>query len=154
MLYLTVVITLVLVELAIKFIIEKIAKERERTPILQDKMFLTKYHNEGAFLDLGEKKPKVVAVASLVLTVLCLLLFIVTMGKKGRNLQKAGYALLLGGGISNTIDRVTKHYVVDYFGFKADNRLGNIIFNIADFAIAIGALLILIGQPVKKGKKK
>jgi len=42
-------------------------------------------------------------------------------------------------------DRLTRGYVVDYFGFRVKNkRLRNVIFNISDFGIMIGAVLLVI----------
>ena len=45
---------------------------------------MTKYHNFGAFLNLGEKKKELVKLTAAVITLLCLLLFIVTLGRHGK----------------------------------------------------------------------
>ena len=59
---------------------------------------------------------------------------------------KTGVALLLGGGLSNLYDRYTKGHVVDYFHINiGPKRLRNIIFNISDFCVFIGALLAVAG---------
>ena len=58
-----------------------------------------------------------------------------------------GFALLLGGAYSNTYDRLIRKYVVDYVSFPVKNKkIRNIVFNISDFCIMIGALLIVLGS--------
>lgn len=60
-------------------------------------------------------------------------------------------ALLLGGAYSNTYDRLTRKYVVDYVSFPVKNaRLRKIVFNVSDFCIMIGALLLAIGESKRK----
>ncbi|MBO4373662.1 MAG: signal peptidase II [Lachnospiraceae bacterium] len=44
-------------------------------------------------------------------------------------------ALILGGALSNTYERVFKGYVTDYI------KIGNTVYNISDFAIFAGALM-------------
>ncbi|MDE7359775.1 MAG: signal peptidase II, partial [Lachnospiraceae bacterium] len=64
---------------------------------------------------------------------------------------KAGLALLLGGAYSNTYDRLTRKYVVDYVSFPVKNRrIRRIVFNISDFCIMIGALLLVLGETRRK----
>jgi signal peptidase II len=63
------------------------------------------------------------------------------------------YALLIGGGISNIIDRCTLGFVVDFISFRI--KCGPWIyfwpwFNIADIAIVSGILLILYTSRTKK----
>ena len=86
-------------------------------------------------------------------------MFVVTLGMKGKGLLNAGLALMLGGAYSNTYDRLKRKYVVDYISFhvaaeKCNSRLlkkladkfSKVVFNISDFAIIIGAMLLIIGE--------
>ncbi|HRI36551.1 MAG TPA: signal peptidase II [bacterium] len=50
-----------------------------------------------------------------------------------------GYGLLLGGAISNAYERIFVGYVVDYISLRYFA-----VFNIADAAISIGVLILLI----------
>ena len=129
------------VEYVIKNWIEKNKTEGCREEIMGGRILLRKYHNKGACLNLGEKKRQLVLFASVGLTVLATVIFLFTLTKKGNGMLKAGLALLLGGAYSNTYDRLRRKYVVDYFSFPVKGRLGNIIFNLSDFAILIGALI-------------
>lgn len=58
---------------------------------------------------------------------------------------QSGFALLLGGTVSNLIDRVSYGFVIDYFNFKIWP-----VFNIADSAITVGAVLVVIYYLKKK----
>ncbi|MBE5880960.1 MAG: signal peptidase II [Lachnospiraceae bacterium] len=144
-----------IVEFVIKFFVEKLADEKVRIPIFDGKMYLTKYHNEGAFLNFGEGKRVAVKYVSLVLTAGCLLVFVFTLGRRGKHLLKLGLSMMLGGAFSNTYDRMVRQYVVDYVGFNVPNqKFANTIFNISDFFIMIGAALSVIQMPPEKKKKK
>ncbi len=102
------------------------------------------YHNTGAMLNFGAGK-SFVKVLSSVFTAAVTVYFIITLGHKGKNLLKAGLALVLGGAYSNMYDRMRKDYVVDYISFRCRwKRFSNIVFNIGDFAIMVGALMAVI----------
>ncbi len=109
---------------------------------LDGRVRVVTYHNHGAFLNLGQKYPALIAAISVAFTLFIAFVFIFTLTKKGLTLLKFGLGMLLGGAFSNTYDRVKKGYVVDYLIFtKAPSAIKNIVFNIADFAIIIGALI-------------
>ena len=61
-----------------------------------------------------------------------------------RRLPRLGAGLLLGGGGSNLYERLRHGRVYDYVQFpKLPGRAGRLVFNLADFAILAGALLLL-----------
>ncbi len=154
MIYISFVIIIFIVEFAIKSVVEALAKEKERISVVGGRMYLTKYHNKGAFLNFGEGKRIAVKYASLALTVVCLLVFVFTLGRKGKHILKLGLSMMLGGAFSNTYDRMVRGYVVDYVGFHVPNqKFSNTIFNLSDFFIMIGAALTVIQLPPEKQKK-
>ena len=52
----------------------------------------------------------------------------------------------MGGAFSNAYDRLKRGYVVDYVSFDiGSKRLKNIVFNVSDFFIMIGALITALG---------
>lgn len=145
MIFISIIITIVAIEAVIKQVREQKGAFGERKPFLKGKLYLTRYHNHGAFLNMGEKRPEFVKGLSAGLCLICTLIFVFTMGMKGKVLLKTGLSILLGGAYSNTYDRLVRGYVVDYFGFQVKNeRLRNIVFNISDFCIAIGALICVL----------
>jgi signal peptidase II len=103
---------------------------------------LRKHHNRGAFLNAGQRRQQWVALLSVLLTLVVAVLFVCSLGTRGNVWLRTGLSLLLGGAFSNTYDRLKRKYVVDYFSFGVKWKwLANIIFNISDFAIIIGALM-------------
>lgn len=136
-----------IIDLLIKNHVEHMATEGEEKPILGGRLLLHKYHNRGAALNVGERRRGLVSVLSVVLTLGATALFLMTFTCRGSRLMKIGLALLLGGAYSNTYDRLVRKYVVDYVSFPVKNqKIRNIIFNISDFSIMIGALLMVIGN--------
>lgn len=114
---------------------------------LNDNVTIMTYHNYGAFLNSGDKKPFLIKITSVMLTLALTVLFALTFTKYGKEELRVGLAFLLGGAYSNTYDRIKRGYVVDYLNFpKTPGRLKNIVFNIADFSILIGACLMVIKQ--------
>jgi signal peptidase II len=148
MLYILIVVAVVLLETKIKNYIEQNKQHDDKEEILDGKIILTKHHNEGAFLNFMENKKEMVKTISGVLLGLILLLFAFILPKKGNKLMKLGLALALGGAISNVTDRFKRGYVVDYFSFNC-KKLKNIIFNLADMAIFLGSILMLLSSIFK-----
>lgn len=139
--------TIFVLDLLIKNYIEKTGTEGEEKAVCGGKLLIRRYHNKGAFLDVGERRRDLVAVLSVVMTLGLTVLFVLTFSCKGGKLLKAGLAFLLGGAYSNTYDRLMRKYVVDYVSFPVKNRkIRNIVFNISDFCIMIGALLMVLGS--------
>lgn len=129
----------------IKNYVEKTFKAGTTLPVLNGKILLKKYHNKGAMLDIGAKKQPVIAILSLCFTILMTGIFVITLGLRGKQTLKLGLALLLGGAYSNTYDRLKRKYVVDYVSFAVKNtKIRNIVFNISDFGIIIGAFILVL----------
>lgn len=116
-------------------------------PICRGKLLLRRYHNRGAFLNLGEKNPQLVAAISVGMTVLAGLFFLSTFSFLGKGMLRWGLTMLLGGAFSNTYDRLKRKYVVDYVSFNVPwEAFRKIVFNIGDFAIMIGALVSVLSE--------
>lgn len=140
-----------MLDLILKNYVEKHLKEGEEKPFCKGRLLIRKYHNRGAFLDVGAGRRGAVALLSLILTLFMTVVFLTTFSFRGNSTLRAGLALLLGGAYSNTYDRLTRRYVVDYVSFPVKNkRFRQIVFNISDFCIMIGALLMALGEMKKK----
>lgn len=150
--YIMTLVSLFAADSAMKSWIEKTdtVSEIQESTVLQGVAF-KRYHNRGAMMNLGEERQQLVAALSFVFSAFVTGIFAVTLGMKGKRLLKTGLALILGGAYSNTYDRLTRKYVVDYVSFPVKNkRFRKIAFNVSDFCIMIGALLLVIGET--KGK--
>lgn len=136
-----------LLDLWIKNHIEHSRKEGAETAVCGGRLLIRRYHNKGAMLDAGAGRSSLVAALSVALTLRLTVLFVLTFSCKGSKMLKAGLALLLGGAYSNTYDRLVRKYVVDYVSFPVKNeKIRNVVFNISDFCIMIGALLMVLGS--------
>ncbi len=79
------------------------------------------------------------------ITILVTIIFLIWLGRLQKHdaCQAAGISLIIGGALGNFIDRVHLSYVIDFIDF----HMGSwhyAIFNIADSAICLGALLLFI----------
>lgn len=147
MIYVIIIIALCGADLFIKHNIEKNGDLLDDKPIFKGFLRQRKYHNEGAMLNLLQTKKKLVAAISTTFTVLMTIVFIITLSTSGKKMLKTGLALLLGGAYSNNYDRLKRHYVVDYVSFPVKwQKLRNVVFNIGDFGIIIGALLLVLSE--------
>lgn len=133
-------------DLWIKNQIERKGVEGVTSPILGGRLIIGKHHNKGAVLNLFQRRRPVVAALSVGMTVVALLVFLLSLGQHGNRLLCVGLSFVLGGAFSNTYDRLHRKYVVDYVSFGVPwKRFRNILFNISDFCIIIGALLTAMG---------
>jgi len=68
-------------------------------------------------------------------------------------LERAGFALVVGGAIGNIIDRLRQGAVTDFLDFYWRDWHWP-TFNVADIAITVGAVLILVASlPVRRRKE-
>lgn len=141
MIYLLIVAAIFFGDLLLKNYIEKHKKLGKNEKILNDKIILTKYHNQGAFLNLLEKKREGLLFASGILLGIMGILFLVLLREKGKKLLKLGAALMVGGASSNVYDRVKRGYVVDYFSFSFFQK---VVFNLSDLFIFLGSIIVAI----------
>jgi signal peptidase II len=116
----------------------------ERLPVLPS-FDLTRMHNTGAAFSFlasasGWQNWFFAAVAIGVSAVILWWLF---QQPAGRVAAPLGLSLVLGGAIGNLVDRVTQGYVVDFVLVYYD-RWSFPAFNVADSAITLGVILLLI----------
>jgi signal peptidase II len=125
--------------------VERELPEGQVKELANGRIRLRKLHNHGFSMGILSKHPRFIAFISLTMTIGATLLFLLTLGKKGNTLLKMALSLLVGGAFCNTYDRLKRHYVIDYLSFQVKwKRFANIVFNLSDFAIIIGALLLIL----------
>ena len=103
-------------------------------------------YNEGAAMGiLKNHKGGLKAV-----TIVAIVLFLISIYQNRADIDmcgKLGYGLVLGGALNNTYERMAKGRVTDYVSFpKLPGRIKNIVFNLSDFFVMIGAVLVVIAQ--------
>uniref|UniRef100_A0A7C5Z8S0 Lipoprotein signal peptidase n=1 Tax=Caldicellulosiruptor owensensis TaxID=55205 RepID=A0A7C5Z8S0_9FIRM len=95
---------------------------------------LTYVQNRGGAFSILEGKRRFFIIVSIILILfLCYMIF-----KSTKNLYKFSYSLIVGGATGNLFDRIVKGYVVDFIDIKVIP-----VFNLADFFITCGVLLLI-----------
>lgn len=102
--------------------------------------------NTGAFLGLGASLPEHIRTIIFSVLVAIFLLVFLAYIIRSPGISKAGViasGLIIGGGLSNLIDRLVNNGAVIDFLNLGIGSLRTGIFNVADMAIMMGAFLIL-----------
>lgn len=140
--------TIVFLDRITKIFFSKILTLGESLPIIRNVLHMTLVHNTGIAFGLFKNQGFVFIVISIIAVVLLIynIYYYKTNGEKISRLYIIAFSLILGGAIGNMIDRILYGYVVDFIDFRVWP-----VFNIADSAVTVGAVLIAIQcMPIKK----
>lgn len=144
LLILTILFSCVGCDQATKSVAKAYLSETHAIVLLGDTIRLQVAKNYGAFLSLGAsvgKASRGIAMSVVVGLVLAALLAYLFISKPQNPIVGVSIALVVGGGVSNLIDRLRYGgYVVDFLNVGIGPvRTG--IFNVADMAIMLGVVL-------------
>jgi signal peptidase II len=111
---------------------------------LGDTVWLGYVENRGGFLSIGASLPS--AVRTAIFTggtgLMLVVLIVVAIRQRWRGWSAIGIALFVAGGASNWIDRALHGSVVDFLNVGIGPiRTG--VFNVADMAIMLGAVVVV-----------
>lgn len=131
---------IVIIDQVLKILIDNILSINESIQVIPNVFYITKVYNTGAAWSMFEGSGILLIIIAIVAFFLLLKYQNVFVEKKRNTLA---FALIYGGLVGNLIDRVIYGYVIDYlhiyiFGFSFP------VFNLADMAIVVGFLLIII----------
>jgi signal peptidase II len=142
---------------ATKSVAKAYLSETQTIVLLGDTVRLQLAKNYGAFLSLGasigeaSRGALMSVVVGLVLAALLAYLFV---SKPENPIIGMAVALIVGGGVSNLIDRLRYGgYVVDFLNVGI-GPLRTGIFNVADMAIMVGVVLWAFGDKLWKKKEE
>lgn len=139
------------IDLSCKWYVDSKFKKGETHTCCKEKITLRKVHNKGMMLNVLEEHPDTVKAGSFLALVAVLIYQMFLFRKEGLWREKIGVALISGGALSNTFDRIKRGYVVDYIGLNCKwKKAANVTYNLGDFAIFAGAFLVLIENLIKK----
>ena len=111
----------------------------ETVPVIEDVFHITYIRNEGAaFGMLADHRWVFMSLSTVAIIALGVYLFKFC---KETLFTKIGFALIIGGGIGNMIDRISLGYVVDFIDFRL---IDFAIFNGADSFVCVGAGLLIL----------
>jgi len=131
---------------ATKAIVESSIPERQIIPVIPGFFSITHVKNEGAAFGLFADSPAPWKTALLVVISAALLATVVGVVWKTRRLQweaGVGLSLILGGALSNLVDRIRMGRVVDFLDFYVRSYHWY-TFNLADSAIVVGAGFLIL----------
>lgn len=117
---------------------EEFPKELEGS---KGKILLYKNHNDGFSFGVL-RGSRLVELVPICLTSGIAGVWTYLMSVRGRWAEKLAITLVLAGGASNLIDRLTKGYVVDYICVRW-KALKKVVFNLADVFIMVGCSLLV-----------
>lgn len=121
--------------------------------LIGDFLWVFSTRNEGAAFSMFEGARWIFV--GITIPILIILFFVVFHNKlNNEKFLKVGLSILIGGIIGNFIDRIILGYVRDFVYFKS---IGFAIFNLADTALTVGCIMLVIWvlflyKPDKKTK--
>jgi len=120
-----------------KFLVFNNLLEGQSIGVVPKIFHITLVLNTGAAFGLFKEKNQFFIVSSFIVAALIFLYVIFDKEKDIFKLSALG--LILGGAIGNLIDRVLFGYIIDFLDFRVWP-----VFNIADSAITVGSVLLLL----------
>ncbi len=138
--FLSGVVAVVILDQISKAFFSHLLHLNESIALIKGVVHFTLVHNTGIAFGLFKDSGVVFIVTPLILVGLLVYnIYYYRQMKDLSLLYLIAFSLILGGAIGNLIDRMTLGYVIDFI----DLRIWP-VFNIADSAISVGAILILI----------
>lgn len=134
-------VVVIFLDRVIKMLVDNFLVLNIKNTVIDNFLYLTKCYNEGAAFSILSGNT-----IFLILVTLLALFMLFRHIKRNDNfsvLNRVSYGLLIGGIVGNLIDRLFLGYVVDYINFIVFKH-EFAIFNLADIAIVVGAILILL----------
>ena len=130
-------------------IVENLKVEGNSHTVIKGLLNFTLSYNDGMAFGLGSSVFRWVFVAVMVI-VGAILVYLMFNPKYNSPLFLISSSLIIGGGVGNAIDRVVNGYVVDFLALSFFPP----ICNIADYAITIGTVFLLVYVVFVYGKKE
>lgn len=149
MIYYVIALFVIAIDQISKWLIVKNMELGTSIPIIDNVLYITSHRNRGAAWGILENKMWFFYIITVVFV--AFIVFYMKKYAKTDKLLGISLSLILGGAIGNFIDRVFRQEVVDFihvyiFSYNYP------VFNIADSALCIGVVLIII-QTLLEGKK-
>ena len=145
--WLVAIIGIIFDQLTKYIVVQKFAELGDTFPIWQNVFHFTYVINTGAAFSFFRGQVDILRWISLFVSIV--LIIFVWYSPKISRLEQFGYGFILAGAIGNGIDRFLFGYVVDFLDFRLINFP---VFNVADVAINIGVVILIIASftPARK----
>jgi len=126
------------IDRVLKLLIFRSFTQGSSFPVLKNILHITPVYNSGIAFGLFKDFNTSILVAISLFTAL-FIIYIIFVKKPRSRLLVSALSLIMAGAAGNLIDRITYGYVLDFIDLRVWP-----VFNIADSAITIGAIMILI----------
>ena len=157
-LFISGVVSLVLLDLFVKYAIEFFGWGIKPTSITHFLM-ISKTYNKGLLFGIAHSDDLLVnysIIFLMTLVILALIFYICKLLDSSNNLSrlsKISWMLLLSGGIANYVDRIIDNKVTDYVILHYDEFYFPGIFNIADIFISVAFFILIIDILISNEKE-
>ncbi|WP_461207693.1 signal peptidase II [Clostridium sp. DL1XJH146] len=118
-------------------------KGKTKRNVFKNKIYFIYTENEGAFLGFLSNRKKLLKTISFMCIIGITIYFLQSNEYRNNILSILGFGFFIGGGLSNLVDRFMRGKVVDFIFFNIKKWP---VFNIADFFVFTGVLLIFISE--------
>ncbi len=145
--YIIAIIVLIMDQLS-KSLMEIYLNLNESVKVIKNFFSLTLVYNTGGAWSILENQSYIFIIIS-VLALIILIRFMISFKNNLRN--NIAFGLTIGGIVANLADRIFLGYVRDFLDFRIFNY-DYPIFNLADIAIVIGIILLIVA--IIKGEDK
>ncbi len=131
-------LVLIVLDQLIKIIVDANMMVSQSIPVIQDVLHFTYVQNEGAAFGIFQGQRWIlVGVTSVVILAG---IYLLAAKKLKSNFLIWSVALVIAGGVGNLIDRIFRHFVIDYIEVRLINFA---VFNFADCCVVIGTIMIV-----------
>ena len=139
-----IVIFILFLDQSTKFLVSKNLSLNQSIPVIKGIFHLSLIHNRGAAFGILKNQVPVFILTSIFAIIL---IYFNLKGSRQKKSYSISLSLILAGALGNLIDRLFLGYVIDFL----DLRIWP-VFNVADSAITIGAVLLGWSVLFKKGQ--
>lgn len=150
--FFAIIVIVIAVDQFTKFLISGNLTVGQSIDLYGDILSFTSVRNTGAAYSILQDHTQILIYAVAVILA-ALLLYVLISWKGLSRLSRTAFALIIGGGAANLLDRYFLGYVVDFIDIKIIP-----VFNFADIAICTGCGLlildVLIIEPIQRASKK
>lgn len=127
----------------------------ETKSLIGEKFIMQYVENKGAFLGMGsDMDPTLKLILLLILPTIVLgyVIYYIIKNKELDRMSLIAFCCIVGGGIANVFDRITRGEVTDFFFINLGGVFKTGIFNIADVSVTTGMLILLLSGLFNKKK--
>ncbi|MBL7081915.1 MAG: signal peptidase II [Candidatus Omnitrophica bacterium] len=132
-LILSVILVIFFLDQLSKYFVASLLSVGESIPVIKDIFHISLVRNTGAAFGILKGELYLLLALTLIVTIF----FAIKLRKETVLVQTLGMSLILAGAIGNLTDRIRLGVVIDFLDFRIWP-----VFNIADSAITIGAVLL------------